>query len=94
MNADPIALDRLMKSIHVRGRDYAFLPMQWDSLPYAAFTTSKAGAWMRTYDLYPKLTSQPKPKNRNRCLVSRRRYWLQGRSTRICVFMALLRGLI
>jgi alpha-glucosidase len=51
-NRDPKALDRVMKGIQVLGRDHPRLPMQWDDSPFAGFTSSKAGAWMRTHDSY------------------------------------------
>lgn len=51
-NNDPVALDQVMKSIQILGRDHARLPMQWDNSPYAGFTSNKKGAWMRTNDSY------------------------------------------
>ncbi|TVY82805.1 Alpha-glucosidase [Lachnellula suecica] len=54
-NNDPKALAHVMKSIQILGRDHARLPMQWDSTPYAGFTSKKDGAWMRTHDLYKKI---------------------------------------
>jgi len=54
-NGDPKALDRVMKSIQLMGRDHARLPMQWDDTPYAGFTTRKSGAWMRTNDSYKQI---------------------------------------
>lgn len=54
-NNDKEALDYVMKSIQILGRDNARIPMQWDSSPYAGFTSSKDGAWMRVHDLYPEI---------------------------------------
>jgi len=51
-NNDPEALDRVMKSIQILGRDHARIPMQWDDSLYAGFTTKKDGAWMRVHDDY------------------------------------------
>lgn len=54
-NNDKEALDYVMKSIQILGRDNARIPMQWDSSPYAGFTSAKDGAWMRVHDLYPEI---------------------------------------
>jgi len=62
-NKDSKALDRVMKSIQVLGRDHARLPMQWDDSPYAGFTSRKEGAWMRTHDDYPTLNVASQQKN-------------------------------
>ena len=49
---DPTLLPGIMKTIQSIGRDHARLPMQWDTTPFAGFTTSPKGAWMRTHDAY------------------------------------------
>lgn len=54
-NNDKEALDYVMRSLQVLGRDNARLPMQWDASPFAGFTDSKKGAWMRVHDLYPEI---------------------------------------
>lgn len=54
-NNDKEALDYVMRSLQVLGRDNARLPMQWDSSPFAGFTNSEKGAWMRVHDLYPEI---------------------------------------
>ncbi|KAK2003385.1 alpha amylase [Colletotrichum falcatum] len=46
------ALDRVMDSINLVGRDNARIPMQWDASPFAGFTDNKDGAWMRIHDEY------------------------------------------
>ncbi|WYZ40043.1 hypothetical protein EsH8_IV_000384 [Colletotrichum jinshuiense] len=48
-------LDYVMDSINLLGRDNARIPMQWDDTPFAGFTESKDGAWMRLHDLYPEI---------------------------------------
>ncbi|KAK1965792.1 alpha amylase [Colletotrichum sublineola] len=45
-------LNRVMDSINLVGRDNARIPMQWDASPFAGFTDSKDGAWMRVHDEY------------------------------------------
>ena len=60
---DPLALDRVMKSIQILGRDHARLPMQWDDTPYAGFTSDKKGAWMRTNDSYKTINVASQQKN-------------------------------
>jgi alpha-glucosidase len=54
-NNDKEALDYVMRSLQILGRDNARLPMQWDSSPFAGFTDSQGGAWMRVHDLYPEI---------------------------------------
>ncbi|KAK0711535.1 alpha-glucosidase [Lasiosphaeris hirsuta] len=54
-NNDKEALDEVMQSLYILGRDNARLPMQWDSSPFAGFTDSKDGGWMRVHDLYPEI---------------------------------------
>ncbi|KAJ9151789.1 Alpha-glucosidase [Pleurostoma richardsiae] len=54
-NNDKDALDYVMRSIRILGRDNARLPMQWDSSPFAGFTDSKTGGWMRVHDAYPEI---------------------------------------
>lgn len=46
------ALNHVMHSIQILGRDHARLPMQWDDTPFAGFTDKKDGAWMRTNETY------------------------------------------
>ncbi|KZL67528.1 alpha amylase [Colletotrichum incanum] len=46
------ALDRVMDSINLLGRDNARIPMQWDASAFAGFTDNKDGAWMRVHDEY------------------------------------------
>jgi len=67
-NNDPAALDRVMKSIQILGRDHARLPMQWDSSPYAGFTGKKDGAWMRTHDLYQEINVEKQQNDPNSVL--------------------------
>ncbi|KAH8804605.1 alpha-glucosidase [Xylogone sp. PMI_703] len=52
---DPKALKHVMGSLQIIGRDNARVPMQWDSSPYAGFTTNKSGAWMRVNDSYTEI---------------------------------------
>ena len=54
-NNDPKALGHVMKSIQILGRDHARVPMQWDSSPYAGFTSKKDGAWMRVNGSYEEI---------------------------------------
>jgi oligo-1,6-glucosidase len=54
-NNDQKELDYVMRSIQILGRDNARTPMQWDSSPFAGFTDSKTGGWMRVHDLYPEI---------------------------------------
>lgn len=54
-NNDKETMDYVMQSLRILARDNARLPMQWDSMPFAGFTDSKKGAWMRVHDLYPEI---------------------------------------
>ncbi|KAK3374889.1 alpha-glucosidase [Podospora didyma] len=54
---DKKALDYVMSSLQILGRDNARLPMQWDSSDYAGFTDCKDGAWMRVHDLYSEINA-------------------------------------
>jgi len=40
-----------MKALHLKARDHARTPVQWDSTPHAGFTTGTP--WMRVNDDYP-----------------------------------------
>ncbi|KAK0637221.1 alpha-glucosidase [Bombardia bombarda] len=51
-NNDKEALDYVMRSLQILGRDNARLPMQWDGSAFAGFTERKDGPWMRVHDLY------------------------------------------
>jgi alpha-glucosidase len=65
---DPVALDRVMKSIQILGRDHARLPMQWDDSPYSGFTSNKSGAWMRVNDSYKSINVDSQLKQPNSVL--------------------------
>jgi alpha-glucosidase len=52
---DPAAMDYVMRSIRILGRDNARVPMQWDDSAYAGFTDRPEGGWMRVHDLYPEI---------------------------------------
>ena len=65
---DPVALDRVMKSIQILGRDHARLPMQWDDSPYSGFTSNKSGAWMRVNDSYKSINVDSQLKQPNSIL--------------------------
>ena len=62
-NNDKGALDYVMRSIQILGRDNARLPMQWDSSPFAGFTDNRDGAWMRVHDLYPEINVEKQLKD-------------------------------
>jgi oligo-1,6-glucosidase len=67
-NNDKEELDYVMHSIQILGRDNARVPMQWDASPYAGFTDSKDGAWMRVHDLYPEINVERQQKEPNSVL--------------------------
>ncbi|KAK0109503.1 alpha-glucosidase mal12 [Cadophora gregata] len=75
---DPKTLAHIMKSIQVLGRDHSRLPMQWDSSPYAGFTSRKEGAWMRTHDDYPTINVATQQANPSSVL----NFWKQMLRTR------------
>lgn len=54
-NNDKTALDYVMKSAQILGRDNARTPMQWDDSKFAGFTTYEKGPWMRVNDVYPEI---------------------------------------
>jgi len=52
--------------------------MQWDSSPYAGFTTKKDGAWMRTNDSYKEINVEVQQKNEKSVL----NFWKKMLKTR------------
>jgi oligo-1,6-glucosidase len=56
-NNDKEALEYVMRSIQILGRDNARTPMQWDGSSYAGFMDGKKGKqpWMRVNDIYPEI---------------------------------------
>jgi oligo-1,6-glucosidase len=56
-NNDKTALDYVLRSIQILGRDNARTPMQWNNYDFAGFMDGKTGKkpWMRVNDVYPEI---------------------------------------
>ncbi|KGX83811.1 glycoside hydrolase family 13 protein [Pontibacillus marinus] len=50
------AVEEVMKSIHVKGRDNARTPMQWDASEHGGFTTGTP--WLRVNPNYPEINAE------------------------------------